>query len=137
LKLITISTVELFLLDFWQKYKDSRKVDNIKKSRKAENLSPSFHASLVLTNPKRTHCTVAPNRTARGLATMGLYEIVEALLLLTNAVAILNEDRFLAPCKPCSRLSTPAVSVCGIFSRIADRSAYCLVWGLSLSELGF
>lgn len=28
---------------------------------------------------------------------MGLYEIVEALLLLTNAVAILNEDRFLTP----------------------------------------
>ena len=65
----------------------------------------------------RTHGTVAPNRTARGLATMGLYEIVEALLLLTNAVAILNEDRFLAPCKPCSRLSTPAVSVRGILLR--------------------
>ncbi|KAG0571761.1 hypothetical protein KC19_VG040200 [Ceratodon purpureus] len=26
---------------------------------------------------------------------MGLYEIVEALLLIPNAVAILNEDRFL------------------------------------------
>ena len=32
------------------------------------------------------------------LASMGLYEVVEALLLMTNAVAILNEDRFLAPC---------------------------------------
>lgn len=29
--------------------------------------------------------------------TMGLYQIVEALLLMTNAVAVLNEDRFLAP----------------------------------------
>ncbi|XP_073390981.1 uncharacterized protein [Physcomitrium patens] len=28
---------------------------------------------------------------------MGLYQIVEAFLLMTNAVAILNEDRFLAP----------------------------------------
>jgi len=28
---------------------------------------------------------------------MGLYQIVEALLMFTNALAILNEDRFLAP----------------------------------------
>lgn len=30
---------------------------------------------------------------------MGLYQIVEALLMMTNALAILNEDRFLAPSK--------------------------------------
>ncbi|KAK8715834.1 hypothetical protein V6N13_043160 [Hibiscus sabdariffa] len=61
-------------------------------------ISENMHCGIIVfAKEKRQHSQSLAPVSSRPLQKMGLWTILEGFLLLANALAILNEDRFLAP----------------------------------------